>query len=568
MSLKKLLSKFIYLHLFFSSFIISAQTEIDTIQQKSYQEIKKFIRNAEKLEGKIFYSKIYAEKAKKEGNDNLLSNAYHYLSYYHKAEKKLQYADSIIHLTSLKSNSTYPAIAYQIKGDYYFDNKQYKKAMSNYSFVSSFANKHDNKKMIFRSNLNMGNLKRKIAVIDDALDIFKENLSFSRKHQDSLPKKYYLTAISSIASVYNEKQLTDSATYYNKLGIKEASKVKDEFYYNHFVANQGITHFYKKDFRTAIDSLEKYIPFFEKNKNKEALYLEELSFIYYYSGESYFKSNYIDRAIDYFKKVDTIFKETQFTFPSQRSTYVKLINYYKEKKDYQSQLTYINQLIKYDSILHANESYLNKEIIKEYDVPKLKAEKESILKDLQEQKTSSNYIVFFLSSLFILSTVGFLFQYRKRKTNRKRFDEIINTIKPSQKRDIEQNHDDIKEINIPQDVVINVLNALESFEINNEFTSQEITLNSLAKNLNTNPNYLSKIINYYKKISFSNYLNKLRVDYAIDQLKSNPMYRKYTIKAISSEAGFNTAQSFTRAFYSSKGINPSYFIKQLEKIKD
>ena len=44
------------------------------------------------------------------------------------------------------------------------------------------------------------------------------------------------------------------------------------------------------------------------------------------------------------------------------------------------------------------------------------------------------------------------------------------------------------------------------------------------------------------------------------------MYKKYTIKAISSEVGFNNVQSFAKAFHNSKGINPSYFIKELNKV--
>ena len=46
----------------------------------------------------------------------------------------------------------------------------------------------------------------------------------------------------------------------------------------------------------------------------------------------------------------------------------------------------------------------------------------------------------------------------------------------------------------------------------------------------------------------------------------NPNFRKYTLQGISSEVGFNNVQSFGKAFYKCKGINPSYFVKELKKM--
>ena len=41
--------------------------------------------------------------------------------------------------------------------------------------------------------------------------------------------------------------------------------------------------------------------------------------------------------------------------------------------------------------------------------------------------------------------------------------------------------------------------------------------------------------------------------------------RKYTIKALSKEFGFSSAESFSRAFYKKFGIYPSYYITELDK---
>ena len=114
------------------------------------------------------------------------------------------------------------------------------------------------------------------------------------------------------------------------------------------------------------------------------------------------------------------------------------------------------------------------------------------------------------------------------------------------------------------EIVNSVLLALEEFESGNGFLDNNLTLNSLSKAFNTNSNYLSKIINFYKKQNFSSYISNLRVDYCIEQLKTNETFRKYSIKAIAFELGYNNAESFSKDFYKKTGIYPSYFIREFE----
>ena len=120
------------------------------------------------------------------------------------------------------------------------------------------------------------------------------------------------------------------------------------------------------------------------------------------------------------------------------------------------------------------------------------------------------------------------------------------------------------DLNIPKEIIERVLSELELFENRQEYTSKKITLNSLSKKLKTNTNYLSKIINQYKSTSFSNYLNVLRINNIIYQLEKNTTIRKFTIKAIANEAGFNTSDSFSKVFFKIKGVKPSDYIRKLK----
>ena len=117
-------------------------------------------------------------------------------------------------------------------------------------------------------------------------------------------------------------------------------------------------------------------------------------------------------------------------------------------------------------------------------------------------------------------------------------------------------------------IIEDILTSLERFEKNKHFLSQKISLNDLAGQFKTNPKYLSQVINLQKEKNFSQYINDLRVDYALKELKENKRFRKFTIKAIAADCGFKSSESFSKGFSKRHVIYPSYYIKRLENLID
>ena len=124
-----------------------------------------------------------------------------------------------------------------------------------------------------------------------------------------------------------------------------------------------------------------------------------------------------------------------------------------------------------------------------------------------------------------------------------------------------------KNLSIPKELAADILLRIEQFEAQKEFLNNTITLDSLAKKIKTNSNYLSRTINFHKGKNFSTYLSDLRIHHTIERLKKDKVFRKYTIKAIAFEVGFKNSKSFTNAFYKQTKLYPSYFIKELQKRK-
>lgn len=70
----------------------------------------------------------------------------------------------------------------------------------------------------------------------------------------------------------------------------------------------------------------------------------------------------------------------------------------------------------------------------------------------------------------------------------------------------------------------------------------------MYKRIERNYRSAEKIIKYYRDKHFIQYINDLRVDYAISQLQIEKKFRNYTMIALAKEFGFNTAESFSTAF--------------------
>lgn len=110
-----------------------------------------------------------------------------------------------------------------------------------------------------------------------------------------------------------------------------------------------------------------------------------------------------------------------------------------------------------------------------------------------------------------------------------------------------------------------IIARLEKFENNNVFTQKNMSLPNLAAYCDTNIKYLSFVIKNYKEKDFTSYINDLRINYIIHQLKTDKSYRKFKIAALADEAGFSSPNKFATIFKSVTTLPPSVFINFLEK---
>ena len=113
-----------------------------------------------------------------------------------------------------------------------------------------------------------------------------------------------------------------------------------------------------------------------------------------------------------------------------------------------------------------------------------------------------------------------------------------------------------------------ILNKLKRFESSRRFINKDISLAVLAGQLDSNTKYLSEIINTHYNVNFNTYINKLRVNYIIEKLKTDPNFINYKISYLAENCGFSSHSSFATVFKTITGISPVKFIELLNQEKE
>ena len=532
----------------------------DSLINKTYKELyKSQIFNNNTPLKEQFYAKIYLHKAKNENDTIKIANAYTQFAAINNSTVAIKYYDSIIELTKNLHNFEYPGFGYMGKGMVHYNIGNDHKALENYLKAYKFANQQNNYVQLVYLKNGIGEIKNFWGKNKEALIIFKSLL----KQLDSLDEneipnqnRIYFKALFSLTNSFLLGSQLDSALFYIKKGIDKSLKLNNKPQYYHFVSQSGILAYYKNDFKAAIDSLDKALPY-ESSSNG---FLND----HYYRGNIYWKQGKDSLAFYHFKKADSIYNSNKEIVSEVRDIQEFFVNYYKKYNDTENQLLYIDRLLYVDSIITKNYKNLNETLVKKYDTPLLLSEKEKIIEKLKTSEKKASYTIIGLVLLILVVVISFIWIFKKQKKSNKK---LLN-IQPIENKIIlnkinKQNKN--KEINnISKEVIKNVLKDLKQFEANNDFLENNLTLSLLSKKINTNSNFLSKIINTHKNMNFSSYISNLRIEYCLEKLKSDSKFRKYSITAIAFEIGFNNVESFSKAFYKTENMYPSTFIKELK----
>ena len=193
---------------------------------------------------------------------------------------------------------------------------------------------------------------------------------------------------------------------------------------------------------------------------------------------------------------------------------------------------------------------------------------ENLLQSVYEKYNKYQYIS--LGAGLFIMIIG-IFVLIKSENKKKRKREIINyldvsrnnfiKVKPSIKKKS-------KRLVISEETEEAILAKLKKFESTTKFLNKDMSLAVLAGQFETNTKYLSEIINKNYNDNFNTFINKLRINYIIEKLKTDPNYINYKISFLAEKCGFSSHSSFTAVFKSIVGMSPATFINLINIERD
>ncbi|WP_432412663.1 helix-turn-helix domain-containing protein [Rasiella sp. SM2506] len=558
---------FVFLFIF-STYSAGAQTmDVQRLQQNSYEDLIDLFDETvrDTLNAKAI-AKAYILKAKADIDSTKMARGYQRMAFVSEIKEAVAYLDTTIALSKNSTHANFPATGYLFKSYYLYISEKYEESLQNAVTAYQYAKKKKNVDQQITALHQINGVNELWGDYEKALEteLVTRELLFQNKKSELFAENY-LASLEGIGNCFVRLRKPDSALVYYQKGIVEALKNKDTITYHAFVSKSGNALAVKGKYRAARDSLQKahiykeyFINSYETQYN-------------YYMGTVYMAENNTALGIHYFKKVDSIYAAKKVLYPELPEVYDKLVGYYKANGDQQTQLLYMQKLVDVVKKIDAKRVNVKSKIAEEYEIPLLLEEKNELIIQLEKTNAASRKTVWGIGGVLIISLLVLLYYIRRQRLFKKRFQKLMEQQEEAEMKLEVPNTSEAETtsqvLDISEEIVADIMKQLEVFEREKQFLSSKVKLTALAKACNTNSTYLSKVINLKKGKNFSTYINELRVHYSFNELKTNSVFRKYTIKAIAAECGFKSAESFSKAFYKKNGIYPSYYIKQLEQNK-
>lgn len=498
---------------------------------------------------------VYLSEAKLDGNQEEIVYAYRNFMHYLGGELGVVYADSMIYAAQQTNDYAVLGSAYLSKGIFFYGLKDPIQALNAYLEAQNYLSQTTNLYLQHKVNYNIGNIQYYLGSYEEAIDLFKECISyFEIEHP-----RAYLNSLHSLALCHTRMGNIGLSDEIVAKGLMEGERLGIDKMAVYFVHLQGINHYFKNNFGLALDKLLSVLPLLDSNND-----FANFSIGNFYVGKSYWQLQNRKEALFHFKKVDEIFTEKNYIRDDLRAIYELLILHAKERKNLEEELYYLQQLIRADSVLEKQYRQVSQKLHRDYDHQKLRSEKEVIQKQLDNKRKSARILVYVVSFLSVLLLSFLLLHFYTRQLYKKRYrqwkNKGVNNPHPISKISLTNEN-----VLVPERSLVSILTQLDQFEKDHKFTNKDLTLSKLASAFDTNPKYLSLAIKHSRRVSFTEYINSLKVDYFIEKLKSNRLLRNYTHKAMADEAGFSSTPRFTSAFKKHTGISLSFYIQQIKE---
>lgn len=520
------------------------------------------------------------------------------------SDSSYYYYDKAIQIAVEINDKKYELIFKTNKAMFLSERGDFNGALNLYNECIELAKDNNNWKSLKYLNIRKASILYEVEKYSEALKIFKKGLKIKELSPFNKEEIHF-----NLSKTYLKLSFLDSAKTQILQGLKIAKSNKHYDFEINFQNQLAVLHIYKRQYTQAEKILDKILPFVNKYNVIEYKRITLIN-----KAKVHTLKNEHIKSIDILKNILITEKKDPLLTEKKAEIHNILAENYKQIGDTKNASLYLEKYIE-DSKKIGQKKIETIEYLNNLNINEIEQEKASL--------TSQKWIL--ICSLGTLCMLFGYYIYKRRKSDQQKFDFLIQKIEKyetdlkleektdsndihlnqhsftnlnnnpqestttnndkiiNQSLDIEEIEEDIdniellnsqeeiKEENISgfiiKDEKINeILDGLIKLEEKKYFLKQECTLHTVAKKLKTNTAYLSKIINNELGKSFSTYINELRINYIIVELKNNSKLRSYSVNAIAIEIGYKRPDAFTKYFKEATGLTPAIYIKKINQM--
>ncbi|MBC8755660.1 helix-turn-helix domain-containing protein [Kordia sp. YSTF-M3] len=542
---------------------IYAQEQQLELKQFSFHQLDSLFeltKNSDLLKTEMYAQKMLSKAQESNDLDKITIAYYNLSSTYIRQGEKAKFKEAIDKLEyyALKAKDTYMlANCFNFKGNMAYSEGALERAFSHYKKVLELTKNSDDTYMSLVALNNIALIKKELQNPYEALKDVQTALHSYRKENDFYSEISALHLIGELhLDIYKSNSnplYLDSVKTYIDSGLKKSQQHNDKEGSFLFLSTLGQWYQKTKQYENALSTFQEVLVYFEKNNDRKWTILLHL-----YLGRLYDELKDYNTVIEILEKANTLIADEDFYFNDAPEIYLLLAKNYSYINDQEKAEVNFEKFKKFSGKIQQDNQKLYAKLHETYDVKIL----EKKIFQLETKATRNLYTTIFIT-IFSILFFGYIaiFYYKKNRHNSKKLSEILEKIK---KEEAPKFTSTINLTKIEDQEVKRILTALDELEKTEHFLSTSCTLNSVAKEIETNTSYLSKIVNTYKKKSFANYLNEYRINKVLVKLKIEKDYQQYTLKYIAEQFGFSRHETFSRVFKKQTGISPSYYLKKLK----
>ncbi len=410
-------------------------------------------------------------------------------------------------------------------------------------------------------NPNIAIIRRRMKQLDQALEVCNEALTLvnNTKYKNGTNHINVLTIAS---EVHLDLQQYDSVLQLADQGLAMSRKLDYKKGLVDLYTKKGAVYFYKEEYPLALEYLTQADSVFKRSNLKNKTLNININ---YYFARCFAQQKKHKKALDYLQQLIYLADD------NERGDHIRLVESYrlmaacyKELGDENNSVYWYEQYGKLN-----DENQKNKDAVINTIYEKDTALLDKQIATLEDQKAKGKRYTIYIMFLLVISSgvfIALIYRYKKKQSKSKQsFNTLLKRLNNLEDSN-QKNKEKTEQLPIDDEKIEEVLKGLQRLEKQEFFLSMDCSLRTMAKKVKTNATYLSKIINKHKGLNFNDYINNLRIEYAVNRLKSDKKFRSFSIKSIATELGYKSDYSFAKHFKSKTGINPSYYIKRIDKL--